>query len=272
MHPILYEYTFLGQQRLVAGYGLMVALGVLVGLGMVIALAHRRRLDIINTVLVALIAIGAGLLGSYLLFLITIIPDAIENPAALLTGGLVFYGGPLAAVPAGVIAARRMGIAPLKMVDVAAPALALGHACGRMGCFLGGCCFGCATTSPLSVVFTHPLAPAAHPAIARHPVQMYEALFLLTAAVIMLTLWRRTRGDGRQALGYLLAYTVWRFVIEIFRDDVVRGFVIPGWITTSQAISIGLVPLAVLGLVWLGRRARPDSLLGRIESPSGGNR
>jgi phosphatidylglycerol:prolipoprotein diacylglycerol transferase len=256
VHPIIYQYSVFGQQRLVAGYGLMVGLGVLLGLAMAVVLARRRGLDVVNSLLVALIAIVAGLIGSFLLFLVTILPELVRNPGLPLAAGLVFYGGPLAAVPAAVVACRRLGVPVLKMADVAAPSLTLGHALGRMGCFLGGCCYGRPWDGPWAVLFTHPLAPAASPALPRHPVQLYESLFLLVVTLALLVLWRRTRGDGRLALGYVAAYSLWRFVVEIVRADTVRGYVVPGWITTSQAISLGLFPLAVAAIWWLGRRAR----------------
>lgn len=256
MHPILYEYSVLGYQRFVAGYGLMVALGIVFGLGMVIALAHRRRLDIVNALLVALISVVAGLIGSFLLFLVTIIPVALRDPSMLLQGGLVFYGGPLAAVPAAWIACRRLGIAPMKMADISAPSLAIGHALGRLGCFLGGCCYGRAWDGPWAVIFTHPLSPASRPAVPRHPVQLYESLVLLVIVGSILLLWPRAKGDGRHALAYVLAYITWRFAVEFLRDDEVRGFLIPGLLTTSQAISLALVPVIVIGFRWLGRRAK----------------
>ena len=256
MHPILYEYSIFGYTRPVAGYGLMLALGLVCGMCTAMALAHRRRHDVVNVVLVALIAIAAGLAGSFLLFYITMIPEAIRNPRVLLTGGLVFYGGPLGAVPAAYIAARKMGLAPPKLADIAAPALSLGHACGRLGCFLGGCCYGGKSDAPWAVVFTNPLSPASIPPVPRHPVQLYEALVLLVISIATLLLWPRSRGDGRLALAYVVAYAIWRFIVETMRDDDIRGFLIPGYLTTSQAISLLLVPAGIAGIIWLRRRAR----------------
>jgi phosphatidylglycerol:prolipoprotein diacylglycerol transferase len=259
VYPILYQYSVFGQQRLVAGYGLMVAAGMLFGLGLALVLARRRGLDVLNVLLVAVIALIAGLVGSFLLFAVTVLPELIRDPSLARAAGLVFYGGPLAAVPAAVIACRRLGVPVLKMADLAAPGLALGHSLGRMGCFLGGCCYGRPWAGPFAVVFTHPLAPAASPALPRHPVQLYESLFLMTATLAMILIWPRSRGAGRLAVGYVGAYALWRFSAEMLRGDVVRGYVIPGWITTSQAISLAILPVAAAGLWWLDRRARQAS-------------
>lgn len=262
MHPIIYQYEIFGYDRFVAGYGLMLALGLVFGVGTVSLLARRRGLNILNVLIVALIAVGAGLIGSYVLFVITIIPEAIRNPSALLQGGLVFYGGPIAAIPAGYITAQRLGVPVLKMVDLAAPGLALGHALGRMGCFLGGCCFGGRWDGPLAVIFTNPLSPASHPPVPRHPTQLYEAGFLLLVSIATLVFFRRVRSDGIIGFSYLLAYAIFRFGIEIVRADSIRGYLIEGILTTSQTISILLVPIAIYGIWRLNRRNKS-----RTESP-----
>ena len=108
MHPVLYEFSLLGFPRVVAGYGSMLVLGIVFGTCTAIALAWRRGIDPVNMLLVGLVSIAAGLAGSYVLFVLTIIPEAIEDPRILLAGGLVFYGGPLAGIPAGWIAARSL--------------------------------------------------------------------------------------------------------------------------------------------------------------------
>lgn len=259
MHPILYKYEVFGFERPIAGYGVLLALGMVLGVSLAIVVARRRGMDLVNVLLVALIAITAGLIGSYLVFVATMIPAALEDPRVLLQGGLVFYGGPLAAVPAAWIACKRLEVHPLKMADVAAPALALGHALGRMGCFLGGCCFGREWAGPWAVTFTHELAPASMPPVPRHPVQLYEAAILLLISLATLLLWPRARRHGQIGLVYLMAYSLWRVFVETLRADTVRGYVIPGWVTTSQAIALVLIPLCVAGLWWLRRKsaARP---------------
>jgi phosphatidylglycerol:prolipoprotein diacylglycerol transferase len=255
VHPIILRYEILGNERLIAGYGVMVSIGMVAGLAMALAIARRRGLDPINVLLVSLIAVTAGLIGSYVLFVATMVREAIDDPSMLLRGGLVFYGGPLAAVPVAWIACRRLDVPPLRMADVAAPSLSLGHALGRMGCFLGGCCFGARWNGPWAVAFTHPLAPAASPSLPRHPVQLYEAGVLIAISLVTLLIWPRIRNHGLVALGYVLCYSIWRFFAETLRADTIRGFVIPGWLSTSQAISLVVIAASLVGLVVIGRRS-----------------
>lgn len=258
MHPIFFEFDLFGFHRVVAGYGSMLVLGILLGLGTAMALARRRGVDPINALLVALVAVGAGVVGSYLIFLLTVIPELIRDPSLALQGGLVFYGGPLAGVPAALLACRWFKVRPLHMADLAAPSLTIGHAMGRLGCFLGGCCFGRPWDGPWAVTFTHVLAPAAHPSVPRHPVQLYESLVLLGISLATQLLWRRSTHAGQVGLLYLVAYALWRFFVETLRADDVRGFVVPGLVSTSQAIALAIVPLALLGFYLLHRR-RPSA-------------
>jgi len=256
VHPILYRFEILGHERVIAGYGIMITLALLVGVATAVVLARRRGLHPVDMLLVALMAIGAGLVGSYLLFMLTMAREIIGNPAMAMQGGLVFYGGPLAAAPVAWIAAKRFGMAPLKVADIAAPALSLAHALGRLGCFLGGCCYGRPWEGPLSVKFQNFLAPAAHPPIPRHPVQLYESAVLLVIALATLLLWRRSRRPGQIALLYVLLYGSWRFVAEMLRGDALRGFIVADLLSTSQLISLLILPCCLVALVWLHRRPR----------------
>ena len=98
----------------------------------------------------------------------------------------------------------------------------IAHAFGRIGCFFAGCCYGKETDSFLGVQF--PDLP--HPV---HPTQLYEAafLFVLFAVSVYLIL----KKDFKHNLSlYLIAYGVFRFLIEYVRGDdrgELVGFVSP---------------------------------------------
>jgi phosphatidylglycerol:prolipoprotein diacylglycerol transferase len=161
-------------------------------------------------------------------------------------GGLTFYGGVLLAIPGGIWFARRRGLAPMAAADLIAPALMLGLAFGRVGCFLNGCCYGAATESPLGVRFPHLVDD-------RHPTQIYESFFAFVIFVVLrYLLRRRTRGEG-ELFGWMLTlYGLFRVAIEVFRDDQ-RGAL--GALSTSQLISIPLI-LAGAALIFRARRKK----------------
>lgn len=164
-------------------------------------------------------------------------------------GGLTYYGGLIAAVPAGLYLARRWKLGALRTADLVAPYLMIGLFFGRLGCFFNGCCYGAPTDSWVGVVFPpHPDRPH----VPLHPVQLYEAVAVLAIAAVLYGVVRpRRRADG-EVFGWMLAlYAVWRFVVEFWRIDQRGGL---GPLATSQWLSI---PLAAAGgwLIWRARRA-----------------
>jgi phosphatidylglycerol:prolipoprotein diacylglycerol transferase len=143
--------------------------------------------------------------------------------------------------------------------DLFAPGIALGYMVGRLGCLMAGCCFGKETTVAWAITFTDPAAnlnvgtPLNVPL---HPTQVYESLAGLGIFLALLALERRGRGfPGRTFWMFVLLYSVSRFVIEFYRGDD-RGFVFNA-VSTSQAISLVLVPLSLIMLWYLGRPERP---------------
>jgi phosphatidylglycerol---prolipoprotein diacylglyceryl transferase len=161
--------------------------------------------------------------------------------------GLVFYGGVLGAIPAGYWFARKKGLDPLQVADLAAPALMLGQVFGRLGCFFQGCCYGAATDAWMGVGFPG----HAHD---RHPSQLYEAAAVLALFVVLrYAIAPRKRGHG-EVLGWMLVlYGAARSILELVRDDP-RGALGP--LSTSQIISI---PLVAVGLWLIHSRRRPKS-------------
>jgi phosphatidylglycerol:prolipoprotein diacylglycerol transferase len=185
-----------------------------------------------------------------------------EDPwhwARLLEPGFVFYGGVVGGVVGGWWFVRRSHERSrlLAICDVAVPGILVGVVVGRLGCLLGGCCYGAASELPWAIHF--PAAHATHGA-GVHPVQLYDAV----VAVIGLGLWwrfhqqldasvgrRRPINDGVAFFALCGGYAIARFLTELVRADGDRGSFGP--LSTSQLISI--IVLAVV-LVVLARRRR----------------
>ena len=127
------------------------------------------------------------------------------------------------------------------VTDCAAPGLALFHCFGRIGCFLGGCCYG--VESEHGVVFTNALIESVN-GVPRVPVQLYEAAFELA---LFFTLWALLcKGvlKNRLLLVYLISYSVGRFILEFWRGDEYRGFIFG--LSTSQIVSIIVFAVSVV--------------------------
>src|SRR5437667_5623531 len=258
MYPRLFE---LGPIT-VYTYGVLLAAAYLLGLKMAMVRARKRELDATRVMDLGIYIIISALIGAKLLLLVTDFQTFKNNPAELLSlarSGGVFYGGLILAVSVALIYIRRVGLPLWTTCDVFAPGIALGHVIGRFGCLFAGCCYGKPTTVPWAITFTDPFAasnvgtPLNQPL---HPTQLYEAgAELLILGVLLATERRGKPFAGRTFWLYMLLYAVSRFIIEFYRGDE-RGTV--GTFSTSQFISILLVPLAIVMLVYLSRRSAPE--------------
>jgi phosphatidylglycerol---prolipoprotein diacylglyceryl transferase len=271
MHPVLFEWRvpFLGSvgPLTIYTYGVLLAAAYLGGLQLAILRGRKRGLDSTRVLDLGIYIIISALIGAKLLLLITDFRSFADNPQALLDlvrSGGVFYGGLLVAVTVALFYIQKVGLPLWTTCDVFAPGIALGHVVGRLGCFFAGCCYGRPTTVPWAITFTNPYAAAnvGTPLnIPLHPTQLYEAGAEALILIILLTTERRGRQfAGRTFWLYMLMYAISRYVIEIYRGDP-RGTVF--MFSTSQFISVLLVPLALAMLVYLGRGESPAPKLVR---------
>jgi phosphatidylglycerol:prolipoprotein diacylglycerol transferase len=217
-------------------FGALVALGTIVGLWLFSREVQRAGLPA-SAVDAALAGIMGGLLGAKLLF---VAEHFGEEPLAGLLfarGGLSWYGGLAGGVGTAVAVMfwRRLPLVPV--VSAATPGLAIGHAIGRIGCFLVGDDYGRPSTVPWAVAFPRGLPPTLDRV---HPTQVYELLLLLPLAWLLVKE-RRSGTPDRVVLGtYLLGAGLIRFAIEWLRIDVrvALGMSVAHWASLG-AIAIG---------------------------------
>jgi phosphatidylglycerol:prolipoprotein diacylglycerol transferase len=266
MHPVLFHVSYFGIERTIHSYGVMVLLGMAAALAIACARAPRRGIARFDMFAFGALCIAGGLGGAWILYLIVQWRALLADPLGFLRTaglGLVFYGGFIGAAGAGLWYARRYALPLAVLADLTAPALALGHALGRVGCFLGGCCFGRPTAASLGVMFLDERTAAG--ALYRrvgplHPVQLYEAAGLFVIALVLFLAERplTRHAQGLVFTAYLLLYAVLRLGTEQFRGDPVeRGQLIPG-LATSEALALVMIALGVALLVRL-RRERASS-------------
>lgn len=254
MHPILLSVG----PFTIYSYGVLLAAAYLVGLKLAMVRARVRQLDNARVLDLGVWIIISALVGAKLMLLAIDFQYFRTNPRELLSlarSGGVFYGGLIFAVVVAMWYIRRNGLPLWTTCDVFAPGIALGHAIGRTGCLMAGCCYGKPTTLPWAITFTDPAAAAnvgTPLGMPLHPTQIYEAGAELAILVLLLATERRGRTfSGRTFWAYMLLYAVSRFIIEFYRGDE-RGLILG--VSTSQFISLLIGPLSVLMLFWLGRR------------------
>lgn len=257
MHPLLFtipDWVPLLGGKALHTYGALVALGFFVGMQWIrseskrVGLNPERALDLFFYVVLA------AIVGSRVLYVFASVPEWWRDPLVFIRfweGGLVFYGGLIGAVLTSIWYTRKHKIPFFKVADVFTPGIAIGHAIGRLGCIAAGCCFG--REAPLKFPFTfvfpdgpYALAPIGIPL---YPVQLFEAM--AEALIFLLLFWfrKKKKFDGEVFLLYIIIYPVVRAILETFRGDTIRGFIIDGVLSTSQFISIIWVVIATI--VWL---------------------
>jgi phosphatidylglycerol---prolipoprotein diacylglyceryl transferase len=261
MHPRLVDLGNFG----VPTYGVLVATGIVAGLLLTSRLARKAVLNVDHVWNLAVTVILSAIIGAKVLYIVNdwsfyrAHPRAIFSLDTLQAGG-VFAGGLLAAFVVAWIILRKTHLPALKTADCFAPGIALGHAIGRMGCFMAGCCYGKETTVPWAVTFTNPLANrlvGTPLGVHLHPTQLYESGAELVNLGILLWLFRRKQFDGQVMGAYLFLYGVERFFIEFWRGDPGRGEVFGGMMSGTQLIAIVFVIAG--GVLWM-RRSKTASV------------
>ncbi|HAH32095.1 MAG TPA: prolipoprotein diacylglyceryl transferase [Elusimicrobia bacterium] len=245
MHPFIFEA---GRFHLPA-YGLAVAAGYLAALLYLNFKAKAFAIDKEKLQDLVFWTILAGMGGAKIFYAVTYwssFGDSFTERTVYLFKtfqyGFVFYGGLLTGGATFFIKARKSGLDFLKTADLCAPALALGQAFGRLGCFFAGCCYGRPTDSIFGVVFSDPrceLNPA-YIGVKIHPTQLYEAagnLLIFLILNFMLSKEEKRARIGAVIMAYAALYSTLRFSVEFLRGDDRGGF------------ALGLSPAQVISLI-----------------------
>jgi phosphatidylglycerol:prolipoprotein diacylglycerol transferase len=188
----------------------------------------------------------SGIIGARLLFVLSNPQDFVLDPLdvfKLWKGGLTYYGGFISATIFLLAYVRIKKISILKICDFFAPALALGHAIGRIGCFFSGCCYGKETNVPWAVVFKDKNSSAVI-GVHLHPTQIYEAFGNFLIFFLLHFYSKKEHKEGFLVSIYFISYAILRFTIEFFRGDPDRGVQYFG-LSNSQLVSICLFIIGV---------------------------
>jgi len=247
MYPVLFH---IGSYD-VTTFGLMVAIGAGLGVLLMRRELARRGLDVSAGTDAALMGVLGGLAGAKLLYVLEHWGEGLAD-TLLSRAGMSWFGGLVGGILAGLIVIVRKRLPVIALLAAAAPAIALGQAVGRIGCFLVGDDYGRPTDLPWGVAFPRGLPPTLDRV---HPTQIYEAIALFVITWLLVR-WRR-RGAGDLSLfgRYLVLIGVTRFLIEIIRVNVRVAF----GLTVAQFFAIGGVALGVaLMVVARGRFARRE--------------
>ncbi len=238
-------------------YGLLLALGFVIAIWVAQREARRQGQDAEAIGDLSFWILVAALVGSRVYYILVNWDDyfganamvatrlgRIPRLVAVWEGGLVFYGGFIAAALTAWWYMRKRRMAFLAYADTLIPSVALGHFFGRLGCFSAGCCWGRVSHAHLPWLAEFPPESLAYQSFAAradpsqylspdrlhtlplHPTQLYEAAGELLLFFLLVALVRpRKRFHGQVLATWLMAYAVLRSLVESFRGDVERGVV-----------------------------------------------
>jgi phosphatidylglycerol---prolipoprotein diacylglyceryl transferase len=174
------------------------------------------------------------------------------NALKIWEGGLGVWGAIAFGVLGGYLVARRRRIAFPAVLDAIAPAILVAQAIGRLGNWFNQELFGRPTTLPWALEIAPQYRPPGFAQFATfHPTFLYEMLWDLAAAALLVWLDRRFRlGHGKVFALYVLLYTAGRFWIEALRIDTVNEI---GGVRLNNYTSLIGFLIALIWLIWLIR-------------------
>jgi phosphatidylglycerol:prolipoprotein diacylglycerol transferase len=301
MHPVLFSIPTPWGAIPIYSYGVMLGSSLLFAWYFIMYMG--KKVEGYNRELLASCftwtAVGA-IVGARLLYIFTNLDqyDSIGSWFDLRSGGLVAYGGFLGGFVTALAFWRIKKIPLLPFADVAVPTLASGLMFTRVGCYLYGCDYGrplegsapswlqsagtfpkwdgeaypafaCDQTINGSPAYQHHLQE--YPdlmaerlsSLAVHPTQIYESVAGLVLFVFATWLLMHRKFRGQVLVTVAGLYGLWRFLIEYLRDDPERGFAFG--FSTSQLISLALIPVCIIAYIHLRKRAEEN---GDIELPA----
>ncbi len=247
----------------IPAYGVMMALAFIAGAVLTLKTYKKFSLGFAQLCWLVVYMVVFGILGAHLFSLLLRIPEidftsfeTFRQSALGLFSALMYYGGFLGGLIGLIVFCKKEEKSFYKTADMILIVLPLCHAIGRVGCFLAGCCYGCRTDGPLGVEF--PYGSSIGKVI---PTQLFEVGFnlLLFIAIILIFVFVYEKGkkiDEKRGIitgVYLIAYPVFRFIIEFFRDDT-RGTVL--FLSVAQFISLCLLCYGIYVLVTSVKRTR----------------
>ncbi|MFW6200630.1 MAG: prolipoprotein diacylglyceryl transferase [Gemmatimonadota bacterium] len=295
MYPILFrlpEWVPLLGGEPITSFGVMMLVAFLVATLVLRSEMNRVDLDAEHVWDILFMAVVGGFVGARLYYLVLHLDWTLEDPVGMLLsrGGMVWYGGFIGAAVLVVWQLHRSKLPLARMTDLTAPALAVGYALGRVGCFLVGDDYGRPTDSWVGMAFPQGTPPTrvdvleqaygidVDPELIRrfgevvpvHPTQLYEVAL---STLIFVGLWRLRR--HAHAAGWL--FMLWlalagmeRFVVEFVRIKDDRIF---GPLSLAQVISLGLVVVGIVGMrrLWESGVEGPGEVVSTEDSPIAGD-
>lgn len=216
-------------------YGVLIGTGMLLGVFLSYNRAEKLGIDRERVLDICIIGIPMAIIGArfwYVIFNWSYYHGSIMDMINIRHGGLAFHGGVIFAVVTAIILCRRWKIGTWNLLDLAAPAIAIGQAIGRWGNFFNQEAHGGPTNLPWAIEVGGQMV---------HPTFLYESIWCLLLFIFLMWLTGRRKFDGQIFLLYVILYSAERFFVEWLRTDslMIFGF------KTAQLVSIIAITVSI---------------------------
>lgn len=265
MHPILFEIFGIK----VYTYGVTASIAMIVGYLLAIYFAKKQNIESHKMENIFLFTVIGSIIGARVAYVIEH-PHQMPNflsPFEIWQGGLDWFGGLIGGLLVAILTIRHYKIDPFKIGDIAAIALPIGQAIGRIGCTSAGCCYGKEVygVSDVSVgvhfmskfpffYMVFPEGAIAPPHVPLYPTELMDLSFNLFIFLGAIFIFYKKRFDGEVFIFYLFFAGLFRFIEEFYRGVTPP---IPGiGLTWNQIVCIGLMIGAIV--LWFLLHKRPQ--------------
>lgn len=217
-------------------YGVLAFIGGFFALIFLFIRLDKYEIEFVEFLKLFILCIIGGVVGSKLLFAVTQVPWLIENFTfenlilLIPQSGYVYYGGLFGVLIILWIVTRSDLEKRNRIFRLITPSIPLFHGFGRIGCMMAGCCYGLRLTEPFYFGFME---------FDRVPVQLIESAFEFLMFIVFVVFEKRN-SELYSLSNYLVIYAIFRFVVEFYRGDEVRGIWMGG-LSTAQLISVLIV-------------------------------
>ena len=258
MYPVLFKFQLSGREIVIGSYGVLIILGLVTGIFLSIRIGRYfsyNRNDIINC---SLLIIAGSMIGTFLAGFFLFLPERINSGFFKYPPVFISWGGISGGLVVLLIIKKAWSLNLLDFADILTPGYLTGLGIGRIGCFLGGCCFGLPTDLPFGIQFTHKIAPASSMNLPLIPVQLISALFLVIPGILFIIFVFKRKIPGKIFFCSTIVYSVFRFTIEFFRADP-RKFIFG--LSDGQVFSTVFLLVGISGLIYIHRKIKNKDML-----------
>jgi len=228
-------------------YGVLIGAAMLIGVFLCYFRADKFDIEKEKVLDICMFSLPAAIIGArvwYVAFNYDYYHGSIIDMLNVRHGGLAFHGGLIFAVVTALFLCHRWKMGTWNLLDLAAPAVALGQAIGRWGNFFNQEAHGGPTNLPWAIEVGGEMV---------HPTFLYESIWCLLLFIFLMWLSNRRSFSGQIFLLYVMLYSIERFFVEWLRTDslLIFGF------KTAQLVSI----IAIIVSIFLYYRRRKQNVI-----------